>query len=63
MASVTDITVLNMEFKELARTFLNFPFPRTIKEWNLLPLEVVCAHTLFKFKNDLNNDCFPLLNS
>ena len=37
-------------------------FPRTIKEWNSLPLEVVCADTLFNFKSNLN-DFFGRCNS
>ena len=36
-------------------------FPRTIKEWNSLPSDVVCADTLFKFKNNLN-DYFDICN-
>ena len=29
-------------------------FPRTIKEWNSLPSEIVCADSLSQFKNNLN---------
>ena len=30
-------------------------FPRTIREWNLLPEEIVCSENLLQFRNNISN--------